>query len=140
MKLTNYLACLAVLAFSPSSTQAKIIRHRRRHGAPMGNPWYFLSGEKVHLLKTDPEFYAPQFNGIKHFELRRNDRNYKAGDYLVLRETKHTARAMDRGAPVTYTGRNVLVFVSYVYQLPGPDGALHKDWAILSTELVAVNV
>lgn len=38
-----------------------------------------------HVLKTWPDsFYAVE-EGLKHFEWRRNDRNYAVGDTLVLR-------------------------------------------------------
>lgn len=39
-----------------------------------------------HDLKIDPEFFEPVSSGLKTAELRLNDRDYKAGDWLILRE------------------------------------------------------
>jgi ASC-1-like (ASCH) protein len=38
----------------------------------------------IHSLKIDPEFYDLLKTGKKTSELRKNDRNYKTGDTLVL--------------------------------------------------------
>lgn len=40
----------------------------------------------VHELKCWPEFFGALFAGDKRAEVRRNDRDYKAGDYLELKE------------------------------------------------------
>lgn len=39
----------------------------------------------IHILKCHPEYYAQINAGVKTFELRVNDRNYQAGDILLLR-------------------------------------------------------
>lgn len=39
-----------------------------------------------HELKTLPEYFIEVLNGAKPFEVRKNDRNYKVGDILVLNE------------------------------------------------------
>uniref|UniRef100_A0AAU7VFM7 DUF3850 domain-containing protein n=1 Tax=Enterobacter phage vB_EclP_26 TaxID=3161160 RepID=A0AAU7VFM7_9CAUD len=39
-----------------------------------------------HELKIDPEFFGPVSLGLKTAELRLNDRDFKAGDWLILRE------------------------------------------------------
>ena len=39
-----------------------------------------------HELKCWPEHYTPLAEGLKTAELRFNDRGYKAGDTLTLRE------------------------------------------------------
>ena len=41
---------------------------------------------KVHELKILPEYYKAQKAGKKNFEIRKNDRDYKVGDKLVLKE------------------------------------------------------
>ena len=40
----------------------------------------------THRLKILSEFYKPLIHGIKMFELRKNDRGFKVGDYLELSE------------------------------------------------------
>lgn len=39
-----------------------------------------------HELKTWPKYFAAVRSGQKRFEIRRNDREFKVGDILVLRE------------------------------------------------------
>lgn len=41
---------------------------------------------KTHDLKIAPEHFAPVYAGVKTAELRNNDRDYKVGDLLKLRE------------------------------------------------------
>lgn len=40
----------------------------------------------MHDLKIDPQYFEAVKAGIKRAELRYNDRNFKAGDYLALHE------------------------------------------------------
>lgn len=40
----------------------------------------------VHKLKLFPEYFDAVANGIKTFEIRKNDRDYKVGDTLRLYE------------------------------------------------------
>ena len=85
-----------------------------------------------HELKTWPEFFQPTLNGIKRFELRRDDRpdGFQVGDELLLKEWDPTTETIwspvlngpiaDPGPgvpceiPKGYTGREVLVRVDYV--------------------------
>lgn len=39
-----------------------------------------------HYLKIEPEYYIDIESGIKTFEIRYNDRNYKVYDILYLQE------------------------------------------------------
>lgn len=50
---------------------------------------------KIHELKVKPVYFEAVKEGIKTFELRRDDRNFKVGDILLLREWEHQ-----------YSGRN----------------------------------
>jgi len=47
-----------------------------------------MGGERMteHQLKTWPGFFAGLADGTKTAEVRRNDRNFKVGDLLTLRE------------------------------------------------------
>lgn len=44
---------------------------------------------KVHNLKIDPLYYKDVCCRVKKFEVRKNDRDFKVGDKLVLMEYKH---------------------------------------------------
>ena len=57
-----------------------------------------------HELKILPQYFQAIWNGIKTFELRKDDRNYQCGDELVLREWDVNG----------YTGSVLLVRVTYV--------------------------
>lgn len=59
----------------------------------------------VHEVKIEPEYFEKVISGLKTFEVRLNDRNYKKGDLLVLREWKNKV----------YTGRSVQVNILDVY-------------------------
>lgn len=39
-----------------------------------------------HQLKIIPKYFKEIVDGNKNFEIRRNDRNYKIGDTLILNE------------------------------------------------------
>lgn len=53
-----------------------------------------------HEVKTAPEFFWPQVAGYKPFEVRRNDRDFHAGDILRQREWSphggYTGKVLDR--------------------------------------------
>ncbi|MEI2365753.1 ASCH/PUA domain-containing protein [Niallia circulans] len=59
----------------------------------------------MHHLKIQPEYFDSVSKGTKSFEIRKNDRNYKVGDVLLLQEylpseSKFTGRVIDR--KITY--------------------------------------
>lgn len=66
--------------------------------------------DRVHELKVWPEFYEPLKTGEKTFEVRLNDRDYRVGDLLHLREYKP-------GGDPPYTGRSIYRRVTYLADL-----------------------
>lgn len=64
-----------------------------------------INPSKHHDLKCLTKYYQEIENGIKTFEVRYNDRNYKKFDILHLKEFV---------PPETYTGREMSVEVVYV--------------------------
>lgn len=63
-----------------------------------------------HKLKLNSSYYDDSATGIKSFEIRKNDRNYKVGDVLELREWVWSA--LDgKGA---YTGNVHWKIVTYI--------------------------
>lgn len=67
-----------------------------------------------HELKVWPEFYGPAHDGVKPFEIRKNDRDYRIGDILVLREFDP--------ATACYTGNSLRRVVTYVTDFGQVDG------------------
>lgn len=58
----------------------------------------------IHQLKILPEYYQAVVSGNKTFEIRKNDRNFKVGDLLMLEEWNNGK----------YTGKTCYVKVSYI--------------------------
>lgn len=75
---------------------------------------------RTHKLKILPKYFESILDGTKNFELRKNDRDYKVGDDLILEE-------YDNGA---YTGRKAYRKITYVFT--GGEYGLDKDYVILS--------
>ncbi|MEI6796561.1 MAG: DUF3850 domain-containing protein [Methanomassiliicoccales archaeon] len=59
-----------------------------------------------HSLKLDTAFFQAVLEGVKTFELRKNDRGFAVGDDMVLHEWKQG----------TYTGRSTPVRITYLLQ------------------------
>ncbi len=74
----------------------------------------------VHDLKILPQWFSDVESGKKTFEIRKNDRDYKVGDKLTLREWKNGE----------YTGRSTTRLVSYIYYGDGSFG-LAEGYCIL---------
>lgn len=74
-----------------------------------------------HRLKTWPVFFHDVATGAKTFEIRKRDRNYCAGDLLILEEYDPNLNT-----PSKYTGERIAVRVTYAVVLDGipgiPDG------------------
>lgn len=67
-----------------------------------------MSEPKIHELKIIPPYFSAVVAGIKRFELRKNDRDFKVGDTLRLCEYEP--------AEGRYTGNTVEVLVTYILQ------------------------
>ena len=79
----------------------------------------------THELKTHPGEFQAVLDGIMPFQLRRNDRDFRVGDQLLLREWIPDHQVV--GAPIPplpkpmpnrfirgYTGRKITVRVDYI--------------------------
>lgn len=75
----------------------------------------------VHNLKLWSEFYNEVANGNKTFEVRKNDRGFKLGDILILKEYCPTSKA--------YTGKERILQVSYI--LKGGSFGIEKGFVVL---------
>ncbi len=88
-----------------------------------------LGATRHHALKTDPDVYDAVASGAKTHEIRRNDRDFRVGDTLLLRKTRYTGQQMHmRELPLEYTGDECARVVSHVLEGYG----LQDGWVILS--------
>jgi ParB family chromosome partitioning protein len=82
----------------------------------------------VHELKTWSEYYRAIARGDKKHELRKNDRGFKLGDHLHLREWL----AIGKG---DYTGHSIVVEVTYVSE-PSTMNGLQEGYCCMSIALL----
>lgn len=75
-----------------------------------------------HLLKTWPEYFRAVADGSKTFEIRVNDRDFAAGDILVLQEfdPKHGE----------YTGQELQRMVGFI--IYGGQWGIADDMCVMS--------
>lgn len=98
----------------------------------------------THHLKTLPEYFQAVIDGRKPFEIRENDRDFKAGDSVILEEFKGTevipacadidtcdlffSYTYDNNCPLNreschsyrkeiYTGRRCLIKIKEIFKL-----------------------
>ena len=67
----------------------------------------------IHTLKTTPKYFKDAVSGRKPFEVRRNDRAFKEGDYLELKEYEPNPIIGIIGK-YTYSGRYGIFKITYV--------------------------
>lgn len=65
---------------------------------------------KVHELKTVQPYFDHIWAGIKTFEVRKNDRNFKPKDLVLLKEYEPILQI--------YTGAEMLVEITYILNIP----------------------
>ena len=73
-----------------------------------------------HELKMLPKFFEKVSDGTKTFEVRFNDRNFKVGDHLILREYENGE----------YTGNIVYKIITYILNHHEFDG-LKENYVVL---------
>lgn len=76
---------------------------------------------KIHDLKTWPGVFEDMMLGWKRFEYRYNDRDFKVGDYLNLREWLPNIKK--------YTGRSL--FFGIVYMIQGGQFGIPEGYCIM---------
>ena len=70
--------------------------------------------QKTHELKAWPEYFDPVRHGIKGFEIRRNDRDFKVGQLINLKEWDPEKER--------YTGREEKVKIQYITDFQQKEG------------------
>lgn len=81
------------------------------------------TGQKVHQIRLAKSYFDDVANGIKTFELRKNDRGYKKGDILEMMEF----------ADGKNTGRMVKVLVTYILE---DYTGIEDEYCIMATKLM----
>jgi hypothetical protein len=82
----------------------------------------------VHTVKSWPHLFAALIAGEKRFDLRRDDRGYEVGHFVILNEYDPEAQ--------TYSGRWARVLITYKTSPANPcalsDAGLAPGFCILS--------
>lgn len=81
------------------------------------------TGQKVHQIRLAKPYFDDVANGIKTFELRKNDRGYKKGDILEMMEF----------ADGKNTGRMVKMLVTYILE---DYTGIEDGYCIMATKLM----
>lgn len=81
----------------------------------------------LHELKTWPPCYQAVASGRKTFEVREDDRDFKVGDRLLLREWDPDLRS--------YTGRKLTCEITY--KLDGGDFGVMEGYCALAIARVS---
>ncbi|GAS96637.1 ASC-1 homology domain protein [Mycolicibacterium canariasense] len=90
---------------------------------------------RTHDLKSWSRFFRPIIAGERAHELRRNDRDYRVGDRVLLREYDPSSQ--------TYTGSFCEAVVTSITSRDVPcavsDQGLNPDFCILSVRVLSVS-
>lgn len=82
---------------------------------------------KVHELKIVPEYFRAVKERKKTFEIRKNDRNFKVGEYIDLREYSG-----DKG----YTGNRLCLKIVYMIESDWFPQGLKDGYCVLGIEVI----
>lgn len=77
-----------------------------------------------HELKILPSYFAALERGEKRFEVRKNDRDFCRGDFIIFREYDDLDQV--------YTGRVIAKWVGYI--LYGGRYGIDKDYVVFQLE------
>ena len=87
----------------------------------------------LHQLKSTTENFHAVRRGAKRAELRKDDRGYQVGDYILLTEVHE--HAIGDATELRSTGESELVRITH--KLPGGEFGLDSTWCMLSIEVLA---
>ncbi len=77
--------------------------------------------EKVHELKCQTKYYGAILLSHKTFDVRKNDRNFKVGEYITLKEWDNEKNE--------FTGNSLSRRINYI--LPGGQFGIEKGYCVL---------
>jgi hypothetical protein len=75
----------------------------------------------IHNLKTWQPYFSEVIRNIKRFDVRKDDRNFKVGDILILEEYDQESQKL--------TGMICKAVV--IYKLPGGNFGIEKGYCVL---------
>ena len=78
----------------------------------------------IHELRILPEYYDAVINGLKTFEIRKDDRGYRVGDTLRLREYDPDK--------AKYTNRSTRVIVHYLLRYDDAPGLIKEGMVVMA--------
>lgn len=81
---------------------------------------------KVHELKLYKPYFGKVFTGQKTFEVRKDDRDFKEGDILILHEYNNAVN--------NYTGNFLKARITY--KLMGGQFGIEEGHCILSIKII----
>lgn len=87
-----------------------------------------------HILKLNDRYFDAVANGIKTFEIRKNDRDYKVGDALVLEKVN------DEGKYLTYADHNLGMNLNYEIKVAVTYILTHDEFDGISEGYVALGI
>jgi len=76
----------------------------------------------THALKTWPAYYEEVVSGNKPFELRKDDREFKSGDVVILQEYDPLRKK--------YTGEEEKFKIGFIYR--GTEFGLKKGYCVFA--------
>lgn len=77
-----------------------------------------------HELKIYPKYFEDVISGKKKFEIRKNDRKYRVGDILKLKEWDN----------IKYSGREVRAEV--IYLIDDKFAGIQPGYVVMGVELI----
>lgn len=80
--------------------------------------------KSIHELKTWPFYFQEVFMGHKTFEVRINDRDFKIGDHVILKEWNPDTKE--------YTGREAARVITFI--LFGGSFGIAPDHVVMSIQ------
>lgn len=90
----------------------------------------------THELKIYPSYFQMKMEGNKNWELRENDRGFKTGDLLILKEWNPVLKR--------YSGRQIIDIVTAVTGanelLFNGQNVLPENYALLSTTITSITL
>lgn len=81
-----------------------------------------------HTVKITKQYFVKLLSKEKTFELRKNDRNYKVGDVIILKEIDYYDLKLSFNR-----GREVKAEITYI--LKGPVYGLEAGYCIMAIKL-----